>query len=100
MYPTIQEGDLVFVNKLFWNIKKEDLVAFKKPDENKIQIKRVKATEEQLANKYGEEIIVPRGNIWVVGDNRGNSIDSRSYGPISLGLVVGKVWKIYSSKKK
>lgn len=96
MYPTIKDGDIVFVNRIFSDIKREDIIAFKKPDENKTQIKRVKGLEGNTVYKYGEEIRVPKGSIWVVGDNRGNSIDSRTYGAISKGLIVGKVIKIFS----
>lgn len=36
-------------------------------------------------------ITVKEGEIFIVGDNRDESIDSRYYGPVSTGLVVGKV---------
>lgn len=36
-------------------------------------------------------IVIPKGHIWVGGDNMANSTDSRSYGPIPLGLVKGKI---------
>lgn len=32
-------------------------------------------------------IVVPRGHVWVEGDNSANSMDSRQYGPIPLGLI-------------
>lgn len=41
-------------------------------------------------------VVVPRGHIWLEGDNAANSSDSRQYGPVPLGLVrsraVGRVW--------
>jgi signal peptidase I len=41
---------------------------------------------------------IARGEIWVMGDNRGNSEDSRFFGPIKKDLVVGRafvrVWPI------
>jgi signal peptidase I len=41
---------------------------------------------------------IPTGDIFVMGDNRGNSEDSRIFGPIDEGLVVGRafvrVWPI------
>lgn len=36
-------------------------------------------------------IIVPRGHVWLEGDNFQNSSDSRTYGPVPLGLVVSRV---------
>jgi len=34
---------------------------------------------------------VPKGHCWVEGDNTKISADSSSYGPISTGLIFGKV---------
>ena len=39
----------------------------------------------------GKFIKVPKGYIWVVGDNLSNSTDSRHYGPVPLAMVKGKV---------
>lgn len=39
----------------------------------------------------GRFIKVPKGYIWVVGDNLSNSTDSRHYGPVPLAMVKGKV---------
>jgi signal peptidase I len=33
---------------------------------------------------------VPEGTLWVMGDNRGNSSDSRAFGPIRKSTVVGR----------
>ena len=60
-------------------------------------IKRVLYTEGEKAKFYSDnhrdeiEVEVPRGHIWVEGDNKDNSNDSRHFGPISLGLVEGIV---------
>jgi signal peptidase I len=35
-------------------------------------------------------IIVPRGSIFMMGDNRDNSLDSRFWGPLPVDLVKGK----------
>ncbi|XP_017109855.2 mitochondrial inner membrane protease subunit 1 [Drosophila bipectinata] len=34
---------------------------------------------------------VPRGHVWIEGDNKGNSSDSRYYGPIPVGLIRSRV---------
>lgn len=43
----------------------------------------------------GEEhcaLVVPAGAVYVLGDNRTNSADSRFFGPISIDAIVGKAW--------
>ena len=49
-------------------------------------------------NGYKFPVVVPPGKLWVMGDNRGNSSDSRYFGPISQNKVVGrtilKVWPL------
>lgn len=43
---------------------------------------------------YGKErmmLQVPDGHCWVLGDNLSESRDSRTYGPLPLGLIKGKV---------
>ena len=41
---------------------------------------------------------MPKGHIWVEGDNKENSKDSRDIGPVSLALVEGivryRVWPL------
>jgi inner membrane protease subunit 1 len=36
-----------------------------------------------------EHVVVPKGHIWIAGDNAAASRDSRMYGPVSLSLVRG-----------
>ena len=44
--------------------------------------------------------VVPAGRLWVMGDNRGNSEDSRRFGPVRRSTVVGRtVFRIWPIQK-
>ena len=65
------------------------------PEPAEYVIKRVIALEgdevEPSSDAASSSVVtLKRGAAWVEGDNAQNSIDSNTYGPICLGLVVGK----------
>ncbi|WVQ85549.1 signal peptidase I [Cryptococcus sp. DSM 104549] len=39
----------------------------------------------------GQWVKVPKGCVWLVGDNLSNSTDSRKYGPVPVAMIKGKV---------
>jgi signal peptidase I len=44
---------------------------------------------------YDSEVTVPPNSIFVMGDNRANSSDSREWNELPLDRVVGQAWVIY-----
>jgi len=38
-----------------------------------------------------EHVVVPRGHVWLIGDNATHARDSRDYGPVSKALIRGKI---------
>jgi signal peptidase I len=48
-------------------------------------------TDDFLDGVYYGPDVVPPGTVYVLGDNRVDSIDSREFGPVPLSSVVGRV---------
>ena len=123
MEPTLKVRDRILVSKLsyrFGQPKQGDIVVFLAPHEtNRDFIKRVIATEGQrvqiregevfVNNKPQKEpwaqkdhdltnygpVTVPKDGIFVMGDNRANSFDSRLFGPLGEEKLIGKALFIY-----
>ena len=124
MVPTLQNQDKMLVSGLFYKPKAGDIVVFKKDEysPNKALVKRVIATENQKINidfdkgiVYVDEVpieedyindltltkldfigpkTVPEGCVFVMGDNRNMSTDSRKneIGMVDSRLIIGKVY--------
>lgn len=121
MYPTFQNYNYLLVNRMaYMNSmpQHQDIIVFNnKLPGNKVLIKRVIATEGdkliiengkvlvngQLQNEpyiHGQgtagsvNAIIPKNDVFVMGDNRGNSEDSRflDVGYINKTDIIGKVF--------
>ncbi len=54
---------------------------------------------EQLCN-MPREITIPKGHYFMMGDNRGESADSREWGPVPKRWLIGKAFVTYWPPKK
>lgn len=124
MNPTLRDGDKMLVSGLFYKPKVGDVVIFKKDeyDPDKALVKRVIATEGQVVNidfdqgivyvdgepieeDYISELTinkidfigpqtVPDNCVFVMGDNRNASTDSRDkrIGMVDARLIIGRAY--------
>ncbi|PWA01537.1 hypothetical protein BB558_002377 [Smittium angustum] len=106
MLPTINtQGDWVVVNKLFGNrfksLKTGDIVISTSPlDPGRLVIKRIAGMEQDIVDLGLVKKKVPKGHLWLSGDNPSGSTDSRNYGAVPMAMIVGKELKYSSSKHK
>lgn len=103
MKPTFQNGERLLVTDLYWlvgQIRPNDIVVFRGERSNEYIIKRVYRLAGQTVDPLNQPrerrlsegpYTVPPGTVYVLGDNRGESEDSRMFGPLPLDEIVGKV---------
>ncbi|KAK4801705.1 hypothetical protein SAY86_022192 [Trapa natans] len=109
MIPTIDlTGNFVLVERISTHLGKVgsgDLVLLRSPENpRKLVIKRIIGMEgdtvtylvKPYENYESRTIVVPKGRVWVEGDNKYNSHDSRDFGAVPYGLVEGRLfWRIW-----
>ncbi len=119
MEPALQEGNLVLYTRINLQYERGDVVSVRIPS-GEYYVKRIIAMEgdtvdlrggkvyvngELLEEPYiSEETVAAKGGIvrypytlaegqlFVMGDNRPDSMDSRSFGAVGIRQIKGKVW--------
>ena len=121
MEPNLHEGEYVIVDKisyLFHPPARGDVVVLKRTGEADL-IKRVIGLPGETLQVTGGQVqingqpivepylkdqhinadtpaqVIPAGHVFVMGDNRNNSSDSRVFGAVPITDVVGRAWIIY-----
>ena len=122
MMPTLEPADRILATKLPYCLggksHRGDVIVFKAPDDaDALYTKRVIAEEKEeikirggtvyvngkslrepyargIAEDYGP-LRVPEGTLFVMGDRRDNSEDSRVWGPIPEEYTIGKIFFVY-----
>jgi signal peptidase I len=119
MAPTLRPGDHVLVDKTAYRRgepRRGDLAVVRPPGSAELVLKRVVATGGQTVgiedgvlvvdgrrprepyvdhaavdSVFFGPVRVPPGSVFVLGDNRADSVDSRRFGPLRDDALVGRV---------
>lgn len=112
MMPTFNSaGDLVLVEHISVlrnKLRTGDVVVAKSPtNPDQTVCKRIigfegsmiQASKRHRYDSKAKKVQVPPGHVWLEGDNKYNSTDSRHYGPVPLSMIKGrvffKVWPLW-----
>jgi signal peptidase I len=124
MTPTLHAGDQILAEKLtprLGHLERGDVIVFTAPATSSLMVKRVVAVAgdrvgladgrlvvnghrvpeayvdlARVDGVYFGPEVVPSGSVFVMGDDRAGSVDSRDFGPVPqdrvIGRVLGRLW--------
>jgi signal peptidase I len=121
MQPNLHEGEYVIVDKVSYQLRQPargEIIVLKRASEadlikrviglpgetiqvtnGQVQINGQPITESYLKdariNQDTAPLTIPADRVFVMGDNRNNSSDSRGFGPVPINDIVGRAWIIY-----
>ncbi len=110
MEPTLVPGDRVLVNRMIFvappppgaqflplrEVRRGDVLWLRSPeDPTSALVKRCTAV---AGDRFAARTLAPR-TLAVEGDNRANSLDSRSFGPVARAAVGGRVFLVLWSAR-
>jgi len=100
--PRAEQKDWIFVSRwlgIDYKIARGDIVCLSSPcNPKETLVKRVIGLEGDIIRtlSYGKTFVsIPKGHMWVEGDNNKQSFDSNRFGPVPVGLLVGKATHIF-----
>lgn len=103
MLPTLKNGQRVLTSKAYWLVGPigiKDVVVIKDDGPTGYIIKRIYRMPGEIVEWFNVpdtadlrdgEFKVPSDHVYVLGDNREVSEDSRRFGPVPISNIIGKV---------
>ena len=97
MAPTLVPGDCLYVDPQAYRDHppaRGDIVVARDPNHSSRHlVKRVGFVPGELAPPSGAK--VPVGTVYLLGDALERSRDSREFGPVPVGSIVGRAYRCY-----